>query len=147
MIQIIIRQCKQTLNTHKGTQSLYCKSQQLDLSPERCHWLQEPTAPDRGALLHWGQQRGVCVSSPWELREAALARRVSCTRSTLALLQQQHFPAIGSPLSPNHWGQDLFQPGLPAAAAPNQRVSLWRKRSLKASHSARTVAPNINSLL
>ena len=77
-----------------------------------------------------------------------LLRESSCScASTLALLQQQHFPATGSPLSPNHWGQDLFQPSLPAAAAPNQGASLRRKRSLKAIHAARTVAPNINGLL
>lgn len=69
------------------------------------------------------------------------------THPSLALLQQQHFPATGSPLSPNHQGQDLFQSALPTAAAPNQRVSLWRKHSLNASHATRTVAPNISSLL
>lgn len=69
------------------------------------------------------------------------------THSALALLQQQHFPATGSPLSPTHQGQDFFQSALPTAAAPNQRVSLWRKHSLNASHATRTVAPNINCLL
>lgn len=65
----------------------------------------------------------------------------------LALLQQQCLPVTGAPLSPNHKRQDLFQSGLPAAAAPNQRGSLWRKRSLKTSYAARTVALNVNGLL
>lgn len=69
------------------------------------------------------------------------------THPTLALLQHQHFPATRSPLSPKHQGQDLFQSALPTAAAPNQRVSLWRKHSLNARHATRTVPPNISNLL
>lgn len=65
----------------------------------------------------------------------------------LAVLQQQYLPATGAPLSPNHRRRDLFQSGLPAAAAPNQRGSLWRKRFLKTSYAARTVALNVNGLL
>lgn len=107
----------------------------------------QPPAMEPYLVKDTGDGRALCQPCRSRGKPLSLRESPALARSALALLQQQHFPATGSPLSPNHWGQDLFQPGLPAAAAPNQRVALRRKRSLKASHAARTVAPNINGLL
>lgn len=92
---------------------------------------------------------GLCVSPPREPRGDALAGRVSQSRS----LRSGPAPAAALPCnrvstqSQSTGDKDLFQPALPAAAAPNQRVSLQRKRCPGASCAARTVAPNINGLL
>lgn len=106
-----------------------------------------PQAPGHEEHCGWGHQwwtGSASVHHRSQEKMFLLGESPTPALSALALLQQWHFPATGSQSTGD---KDLYQPALPAAAAPNQRVSLQRKRWLGASCAARTVAPNINGLL